>query len=512
LKQILKKSLFPVPSKWIFWILLALVFKAVIPLLMILHGHRPDPHLLGFGFIGDTPSYIDPIENLLANGHYSPDRRMPGYGIIYLFFRQFFLYTGSYNCMVILQLIVASIGVYCMALLTRILLKSDSAFYLCFYLFLISTYSNYYDICLMTESLTTSFLIFGAWFFALYFFFKKIKHLLVSGFFLAWVVFLRPAFAPVIIIFCCILILYAVKNKELIVKPVFLLVLPFCVFEGAWIYRNYNVHNKFIPLFNGIYYPYIDTSYMKPMFLFVQSWGGANDIPESRSAMSCFGGVLFPGEPEPKAYDSIPDYIYTSKFNKDSVMQLRKLTKAFIAMQKPAVDSFYNSVGRDWNKAFRIFNTRLIPINKQAAICQEEIIRRFNTYTESVKKESPFLYYVKAPLIFARNFLYRPDHDIFKRAQIGKLGILIELFYTYFYFVILNMGLIGMIILSIRGFKSEYFVWVISLVPLSNIIIHSILVRVGDNRYLMPVWPFIIACATYLIIVASNKIRGPINS
>ena len=198
----------------------------------------------------------------------------PGYGVIYLFFRQFFSYTGSYNCIVILQLIVASLSVYCMAMLTMLLLKSDLAFHLCFYIFLISTYSNYYDICLMTESLSSSFLVFGAWFFSRYFFSKKVKHLFFSGFFLTWLVFLRPAFAPVIIIFGFILFLCAIKNKELIFKPIAFLVLPFLVFEGAWVSRNYSVHNKFIPLFNGIYYPYIDTSYMKPMFIFVQSWGG----------------------------------------------------------------------------------------------------------------------------------------------------------------------------------------------------------------------------------------------
>ena len=223
--------------------------------------------------------------------------------------------------------------------------------------------------------------------------------------------------------------------------------------------------------------------------------------------MSCFGGVLFPGEPEPKGYDSIPDYIYTSKFNKDSILQLRKLTKAFIAMQKPAVDSFYNSVGRDWYKAFRIFNTRLIPINKQAAICQQEVIRRFISYTESIKKEKPFLYYVKAPVIFTTEFLYSPDYTVFKRAQIGKIGVLIKLFYTYFYFIILNIGLIGMLVLCIIGFKSQYLLWVISLIPFSNIVVHSIIVRVGDNRYLMQVWPFIIACATYLIILVAGKMR-----
>ncbi len=474
---------------------------------MILHGVRSNPHLLGFGFIGDTPSYIDPIENFLANGHYNPDHRMPGFGVVYYFFRLFFSYTSSYNCIVILQLIISSAGVYYMALLTRLLLKSKQVFYLCFYIYLISTYSNYYDICLMTESLCTSFLIFGAWFFALYFFKSQTKYLLISGLLLTWVVFLRPAFAPVIIIMGIILVFYSVKNKRKILKPLVILALPFLIFDGLWIGRNYNVHHKFIPLANGIYYPFIDSSYMKPMFKFVQAWGGADDIPESKSAMSWFGGLLFPGEPEYKTYDSVPDFVYTKAFNRDSLIQLRILTRNFIAIQKPSIDSFYASTGKDWNKAFSIFNIGLKPRNEQAAFCQKEVIRRFDTYTESIKKEKPFLYYVKAPLVFTYDFLYSPGDVVFKRAQIGKLGIFVEWFFRALYIIIINAGLFGMIVLAIKGFRSNYLLWILALIPASSILVHPILVRLGDNRYLMPVWPFLIACAACVISSIIIKLR-----
>src|ERR1700722_17591895 len=103
-RGLLLKSVFPKSSKWPFWIIVALLFKALIPLLMLLHGHRTNPNLLGFGFIGDSPSYIDPIDSFIANGNYNPDHRMPGFGIIYYLFRLFLSYTGSYNCIVILQL------------------------------------------------------------------------------------------------------------------------------------------------------------------------------------------------------------------------------------------------------------------------------------------------------------------------------------------------------------------------------------------------------------------------
>ena len=33
---------------------------------------------------GDTASYVEPVENLLATGRYAPDFRMPGYAVPYL--------------------------------------------------------------------------------------------------------------------------------------------------------------------------------------------------------------------------------------------------------------------------------------------------------------------------------------------------------------------------------------------------------------------------------------------
>ncbi len=38
---------------------------------------------------GDSFSYFDPVENLISNGHYADDHRMPGIGWIYFLLRLF---------------------------------------------------------------------------------------------------------------------------------------------------------------------------------------------------------------------------------------------------------------------------------------------------------------------------------------------------------------------------------------------------------------------------------------
>ena len=506
MKSSFKRFFLRNPTNYIFWISLAFLIKGLVPFLLLLKGHRTDPHLLSFGFIGDTPSYTDPIESLLANGNYSPDHRLPGYGAIYFLLRLLFSYNTTYNTIIIVQLIVSSLSVYCLALLFRLVSKSDTIFFLAFYFFLVSSYSNYYDICLMTEPLCSAFLIFGTWYFALYFQKQHIKHLFFSGLFLAWAMFLRPVFAFVLFAYGFIFLIHSIKNRRNFIKPIFAFALTCILVDGAWIARNYKVHHAFVPLTNGIYYPYIGDSYMSHTVEFVQSWGGAVDLPDPHSAISWFGGILFPGEPDTKeyTYDSIPDNIYTSKFNKDSLYLLRSKVKAFMALQKPAVDSFYKSTNKDWFKAFAILYKPLKPVSAAAAILQNDIDTRFDKYKNSIKKEKPFLYYVEAPTVLLRKFLFENNADYFKRGQIPGLGKFMVYFYHFYYLFLLILGITGIILLAWQGIRNNILLLVLCIIPGYTIIIHP-LIRLADNRYLMPAWPFVIGCAAYALMFIYSK-------
>lgn len=505
MKNSFKRFFLKPPSNYIFWISLALLIKGLIPFLRLFFGVRADPHLLSFGFIGDSPSYTDPIENLLAYGQYSPDRRMPGYGMIYFIFRIFSSYNFTYNAIIIIQLVISSVSVYCLALISRLVLKSDKIFYLTFYMFLISNYSNYYDICLMTECLSSAFLIFGTWYFALYFEKQKLKFLFFSGLFLAWCAFIRPAFIVIMPIYALFFLFYSIKNNKKFIKPLLIYGLVFIFADSAWTIRNYKVHGKFIPLTNGVYYPYVGDSYMRHTLEFVQSWGGAVDLPDPHSALSWFGGILFPGEPEVKKYDSIPDYIYTSKFNKDSLYALRIEVKKFMAMQKPAVDSLCYHDDTNWFRAFTILYTPLKPVSRQAAELQNDIDSKFDRYKNSIEKEKPFLYYVEARIVLLRKFLFENNEIFLTRGQIPGTGGLLVLFYHFYYLFILFFGIAGIVLLIWKGIRYNFMILLLCTIPAYTIFIHPF-IRLADNRYLMPAWPFLIACAAYVIMIIYNRI------
>ena len=180
-KNILKKTFLKNPNSPAFWLLLGLLFKGTLFIATILNHPYTDIKGVWGAAWGDDTSYILPIENLLNHSMYSPDFRMPGYGAVYLLFRLIFPQAGACNALLIVQLILASVNVYYLALTAKNIFEKDSIFYLTFYLFLISSFSNFFDAYIASESLCTSFLIFSAYFFTRYFREEKSKYLFYAG-------------------------------------------------------------------------------------------------------------------------------------------------------------------------------------------------------------------------------------------------------------------------------------------------------------------------------------------
>ena len=168
LKKIILK---PIDSKG-YWLLLGLLFKGLICLFQVMsHGILilPNHHNHFIGSTGeDAQSYFIPIENFIRTGHYSPDDRMPGYGFVYYVFRLLFVKETACNLILLVQWLAAGLSVYYLAITVRDIFKKDGLFYITFFLFLLSPFSNYYDTWLQSDSLTTTSLIFASYFFIKY--------------------------------------------------------------------------------------------------------------------------------------------------------------------------------------------------------------------------------------------------------------------------------------------------------------------------------------------------------
>jgi hypothetical protein len=465
-----KKIFFKNPYSPFSWLILGLIVKGLLFLGVILNHPYHDIAGIWGATQADDSSYLDPIDNLIHFGTYTPDFRMPGYGLPYFLFRLMFAQAGACNALIILQLMLASASVYYLAMTVLAIFKNNSIFYLTFYLYLFCSYSNFFDAYICTESLCTSTLIFSVYFFTRYFEKQKNKFLFYAGLLATWAMFIRPVFGGILAACCGILLFQKNKDLKIKVKSIFIFLTAFILCEGYWIYRNFQVHKEFIPFTTtGAFYPNEATSYLEPLFYFAQSWGGVCSFTDKPVDVDWFQ-YHYPGLKPITHFDSLPDNIYTSAFNKDSLIQLKRM---ILALQNLSIDT------------------------TTASIYQNELMTKLNVYRLSVKKEKPFVYFVQAPFKMIGVMLYGPVTRLYldRGQSVPIFGKLIIEFNYFIYILILLTGLMGIICSILFGTRERRYLLIIPFIPLYTILVHPFIFRFFDNRFLMPAFPFLIICS-----------------
>ena len=273
------------------------VLAAVLHLLLaawLLPGHPSGPAGTTGTFAawdGDTFSYLDPVENLLRTGTYAQDLarpdsyagRMPGYGIVYGLLRLALPPGAAADALVLLQLLLSLVALYCLARLAQVVTRQPAAFRWALLLYGLNTFVTVYDIRVLTESFATSALIIG-----LYELVKMLEHptgatagrLLRVGCWLAWAVFLRPFLAPLLGLLAVATAVLGSRAATLPDRPRgfralrggLLLLLPFLVVDAAWVARNW---------------PW----YQRPVLLQSNAWAGYRTAP-GLPALADFIGTI----------------------------------------------------------------------------------------------------------------------------------------------------------------------------------------------------------------------------
>jgi len=474
------------PGQWQFWVILALFVKGLIFLLQIAQAQNGG--LAGFlgSFGGDTKTYIDPIDNLLRSGSYEPDQRMPGYGIIYFFLRLGLTKVIALNVLLFLQYIAASLSVYLLALSARKIFQSTAIFYTVFYLFLISTYSNLEDATLLTESLTNSFLIFAVYFLLNWRETYRTIYLIIAGILTTEVIFLRPIFLPLLLLFALFILLTARKSgKRYFLKYALVFLVPFILIDGAWIVRNFAVNKRFIPLMATLYGENEDGVKPKVEWAaidFLKCWGGNYVWWDPRSEMRYFNIRETPANSHGKLmqdkFKPIPSDIYTSVFNADSLAALRDVI---------ATIDFDSSLANCRDCAY--------------------VVAKFKKYGLSIKKEKPFLYYIIAPArMFSNFFVHSGTYNLFSKPanELNKLEFLTKIAYSLFYVFSLILGFTGLVLLIPRSLLFGPESLVTGIVAYTTVI-HPLILRLCEARYFMPAWPFLLVLVAYTLIWVRNK-------
>ena len=476
----LKKQLFRNTSNSLFWISAAFLIKGIIFIcLLSKHNISFIPGFWGEANAGsDSPSYILPTEHLLKFGSYFPNDRMPGYSFLYLPFAALFERATACNIIILLQFSFAALSVYSLALISKYIFKSDTIFYITFLLYSISTYTSLYDSQIYSESFATSFFIFSAFYLVKYISIPAPpkRYLFLSGLCMTELIFLRPVFVPILVLCTLILLYFLIKQG---IKPIagylLLFLLPFILIDGSWTFRNYITQKKIIPLYSTI--PDYKYSYKLALTQFVGSWGGSLVWWDQGSEIRWFGlkSKISSDDSINDATIKIPEYIYTSKFNHDSLVHLKQEITLLNAGVSDSITS-------------KAINT--------------EVEEKCRAYRQSIKSEHPFLFYIKAPIILVKKFLINSQaYTLFSESfsQLSYVKKAIKLFYVFLYYATLLLGFIGMLLLIKKLFKVHLLLLLILSIVIYTIGIHVIIFRTCENRYFVPAFPFMLICAAYAI-------------
>jgi len=471
-----------------FWLIFIITFSIKLLLayylvsLLVCNNLRQPIGLLAI-LEGDTPSYIEAIENIFQKGKYYFTyqtqlfkeevyaSRLPHYGIIFGFYRLFTDYTTSCNLLVLTQILVEAISVIYLAMLCAYIFRKNIFFFFTWGLLTFNFFHIHWSIALIPESLAISFLIFFTYFTYLYQLHEDKKYFWLSNIFLALLVVMKPYFLPVYAFYS---FLFFLKKKKItldLVKLTFFTIIPLCILLMPWVIRNYVSLNKVIVLQQDMLAGYKYTKSHLSMTKFVKTWGGDNVYWEVKSP-----SYFFLNNDKIAENYKFPKYAFCSSYNEDT---LRTIRKEMLAL--------YEKENLD---------------NKQDSI----LAQKFDQLSEAFKNEKYFHYAVLAPLIVLKSFLFHsgsyflPINKNFPCFQSYQL--IIKILQSVLYYLFLILGGIGLILMTLKGNKLAF----LSIFLITFIIsFFSFYLRSHEWRYFWTVFPLFVIGINFIFQVIFDK-------
>ncbi|MGF7218591.1 hypothetical protein GGR92_004768 [Spirosoma lacussanchae] len=476
-------------SSRLYWLALALVVKGLFFCWYLTQTYKHDIDGFWGQSNGDMMTYIQPVEELLLHHGFKTDDRMPGYSGVYLAFRLLFSPAVACNIIIVLQLLLAVVSVYALGLVARDLFQSERAFYWAYFIYLFSPFASVFDGYFLTESFAASVSIFF-----LYAWIRFEQNpdrrlpLLVAGAWLTWSVFLKPAHLPLLAIPVAVWTIRWLRGRLVfrqLARYSFTFLLPFLIVDGAWMVRNYRQYGEVIPLLKNPWYAntFWPTNYFD-MVAFCQTYGEdfAFWFPNTdlRWLMGWGNNRYLPplrwyvdeqlGPP--------PAYVYTSKFNRDSMIQIRELY--FELGNNPNIDS----------------------LRKQ--MLESQVRAKLGRYTRSVREDNPLVYYVWSPVRYLFTFLHGTWGYSFLDDMIPAHWprLLLRL---YHYALVLIPGLIGLVLLLRRGWRKNDILLFLPMALGYCVFVYAFALRHAETRYLVPFYPFLVLSAVSVFTAIRSR-------
>lgn len=455
----------------IFWFLIALLVRTPVFLLLLLHNgcHQS---LWGWGAEnGDTWSYFDPIDALLQGRGYSPDFRMPGYGVPYWLFRHVTAPPGAGTLIVLAQSLLSAFSCVALRAVARETGLTSRSVHITFWSYALFPRIIGYDVAYFPESFCIAAMIIGlhGWFVTL----RTRSHVwaLWSGSWLAWAVFLKPVMGLWLPFLALGALIARSTTWQARTSLALTLLVPFLFTDGAWAFRNWRTHERFLPLNNGFLLPWLTESNIYPVMRYMQAVGGNYIWWDPSAEIRWFnvreGENNGPGRRKDEGV-RMPRFALTERCTEDSLNLLASELKEY---------STTNDAGR----------ARLKPI----------IRARCDRYIRLYREDAPFQYHMGARLRLAQHFfgmagsagLFGDD-----RVQRRWYVRMLDAVERCWYWSVIPFGLLATFWHALKR-RTDVRLRLFAIAVLVNLFVHPWALRFCEGRYLMPLVPWLLLFA-----------------
>lgn len=441
-------------------------------------------HLYNF-FVGDDKIYMDFCENFYSKGSYFVKTglffdytfRMPALNFLYYPLRLFLSKELTMDGIIIIQTTLSGIACYFLAKISYILFNSKKIFYLTYLLTCFGFLNAFLNNQLMRESLAFSMVIFSIYFLLKGIDNRKSIFFLYSGFFMTWLIFLRPYTIVLYALIFFILIVFTYQ-KKITFKNFILYNLIFTIFISLWTIRNYKITNDFMPL---------ESSY---------AWAeGSKPLKSKLSFIKVFGFHC-----EPWVFNSQSGWINDTSVKTD----VKTINRIFPAR------TFNGDLNKDslikLKEYYNKYENPLLISEKEYNAKQS--IRLFTKFQEALKKNKPLDYYFLNRIRLLRSFLSENTFQPFTlfKYPMNILGVFSE---TCYNFLLKILGFSGLILIFFKMKKNLLIVALVVFFPCFIIFYFPIYSGVDETRFYFLSIPFLMISSSYLLVnmFSKNKLK-----
>ncbi|MBL7962987.1 MAG: hypothetical protein JNM31_03995 [Flavobacteriales bacterium] len=434
---------------------------------------------------GDMWEYVDPIESLLRGEGFHPDHRMPGYGVPYLLLRLVFDQPQACDVLTLLQLLLATVTTYLLARGLVTVTSHRRLFLPTYALLLLSAFHSTVEAVMINESFTTSALALHV---LCYMRYRSSGHngwLVGAGALLAWAVFMRPIYGPLLLVIPLLELLRRHRHWRQRLATVVFFGLPFAVADAAWTIRNHRLYGGFHPLTNhGSFNPIFSSLPYYGVLYWVQTYGGnaywwdpSADVRWYGFEPDAGGGTdqPIPGVPEP------PGDVYVGGITPDSLAHMAMVMRSSRGPEVPEAE-------RD-----------------SIAVVLLQMAQRWRT---AYAREKPFHYQVVSRLrLLKHETIHSGTTHLFQRpfAELGPAARAWKLLQAALYWWVLLTGCVAAAVVVWRVRRAEAVL--AAVVVLYGVVACPFIMRMAEIRYLVPIFPLMLLCAAWATDALMHRLR-----